>query len=166
MFEIFELTLGELLNKRIQNNHIFKAVENDEEMRHFFKRTIIPNSGVLPNIEPNLLKGGAYPIITKPAIQRLAFRAGVKRVQGLVYEEIRGVLDKYLDTLLRSITDILEYTKSKTVTKEHVKLGLKRSEGKTILVGGKRKNPGQVSLQNIKKYQKTTHLLIPKASSK
>ena len=30
--------------------------------------------------------------ITKPAIRRLARRAGVDRISGLIYEEIRGVL--------------------------------------------------------------------------
>src|SRR6218665_2747117 len=39
--------------------------------------------------------------ITKPAIRRLARRAGVKRISGLIYEENRGVLKVFLDKVIR-----------------------------------------------------------------
>jgi hypothetical protein len=37
--------------------------------------------------------------ITKPAIRRLARRGGVKRISGLVYEETRGFLKKFLENV-------------------------------------------------------------------
>ena len=37
--------------------------------------------------------------ITKPAIRRLARRGGVKRISGLIYEETRGVLKVFLESL-------------------------------------------------------------------
>jgi histone H4 len=40
--------------------------------------------------------------ITKPAIRRLARRGGVKRISGLVDEEIRSVLLEFLQRLLRN----------------------------------------------------------------
>src|SRR6266542_6761498 len=39
--------------------------------------------------------------ITKPAIRRLARRGGVKRISGLIYEETRGVLKVFLETVIR-----------------------------------------------------------------
>ncbi|KAJ1430218.1 hypothetical protein B484DRAFT_396021 [Ochromonadaceae sp. CCMP2298] len=45
--------------------------------------------------------------ITKPAIRRLAHRAGVKRISGLIYEETRGVLKKFLEGVCQ---DAVVYT--------------------------------------------------------
>lgn len=39
--------------------------------------------------------------ITKPAIRRLARRGGVKRISGLIYEETRGVLKVFLESVSR-----------------------------------------------------------------
>ncbi|RVE41303.1 hypothetical protein evm_014047, partial [Chilo suppressalis] len=43
--------------------------------------------------------------ITKPAIRRLARRGGVKRISGLIYEEIRGVLKVFLENVIRGAED-------------------------------------------------------------
>jgi histone H4 len=40
--------------------------------------------------------------ISKPAIRRLARRAGVKRISAMIYEETRGVLKIYLETVRTS----------------------------------------------------------------
>ena len=42
-----------------------------------------------------LLRGSIYGI-TKPAIRRLARRAGVKRISGFIYDETRRVLRAFL----------------------------------------------------------------------
>ena len=39
--------------------------------------------------------------ITKPAIRRLARRGGVKRISGLIYDETRGVLKLFLESVIR-----------------------------------------------------------------
>ena len=39
--------------------------------------------------------------ITKPAIRRLARRGGVKRISGLIYEEARHCLKKFLEDVQR-----------------------------------------------------------------
>jgi histone H4 len=39
--------------------------------------------------------------ITKPAIRRLARRGGVKRISGLIYEEVHSVLKIFLETVIR-----------------------------------------------------------------
>jgi histone H4 len=64
--------------------------------------------------------------ITKPAIRRLARRGGVKRISGLVYEETRGVLKKFLEDTIRDAVTYAEHARRKTVTAMDVVYALKR----------------------------------------
>lgn len=64
--------------------------------------------------------------ITKPAIRRLARRGGVKRISGLIYEEIRGVLRVFLENVIRDASVYTEHGKRKTVTAMDVVYALKR----------------------------------------
>ncbi|MQM08766.1 hypothetical protein Taro_041627 [Colocasia esculenta] len=41
--------------------------------------------------------------ITKPAIRRLAWRGGVKRISGIIYEETRGVPKIFLENVITGI---------------------------------------------------------------
>ena len=41
--------------------------------------------------------------ITKPAIRRLARRGGVKRISGLMYQETRGVMKTFLETVIKGV---------------------------------------------------------------
>merc|ERR1719188_2319897 len=69
--------------------------------------------------------------ITKPAIRRLARRGGVKRISGLIYEETRGVLKKFLEDTLKDTITYTEHARRKTVTALDVVYALKR-QGRTI----------------------------------
>ncbi len=69
--------------------------------------------------------------ITKPALKRLARRAGVKRLSGLIYEESRGVLKEFLTNLLLNAILYTEHAKRKTVTAMDVVYALKR-QGRTL----------------------------------
>ncbi len=69
--------------------------------------------------------------ITKPAIRRLARRAGVKRISGLIYGEIRGVLKIFLQNIIRDAVVYTEHAKRKTVSCMDVVYALKR-QGKTL----------------------------------
>ena len=51
--------------------------------------------------------------ITKPAIRRLARRGGVKRISAMIYEETRGVLKTFLESVIR---DAVTYTERKSPT--------------------------------------------------
>ncbi|KAF3935556.1 hypothetical protein ABW19_dt0202739 [Dactylella cylindrospora] len=64
--------------------------------------------------------------VTKPAIRRLARRGGVKRISGGIYEEIRGVVKKRLEDILRDCVAYCEHAKRKTVTVTDVIFALKR----------------------------------------
>ena len=63
--------------------------------------------------------------ITKPALRRLARRAGVKRISGLCYEDLRGVLKVFLENQLRTIVAVAEYGRVKTIGMKQVLTGSK-----------------------------------------
>lgn len=69
--------------------------------------------------------------ITKPAIRRLARRGGVKRISALIYDEARGVLKYFLDSVIKDSITFTEHAKRKTVTAMDVIYSLKR-QGKTL----------------------------------
>lgn len=58
--------------------------------------------------------------VTKPAIRRIARRGGVKRINGKVYEECRGVLKMFLESLIRDSVTYTEHAKRKTVSAQDV----------------------------------------------
>ncbi|GMT22054.1 hypothetical protein PFISCL1PPCAC_13353, partial [Pristionchus fissidentatus] len=137
---------------------------------------IFPPKGAEPALTPSLMsgrgkggkglgKGGAkrhrkvlrdnIQGITKPAIRRLARRGGVKRISGLIYEETRGVLKVFLENVIRDAVTYCEHAKRKTVTAMDVVYALKR-QGRTLY------GFGTVALREIRRYQKSTELLIRK----
>lgn len=69
--------------------------------------------------------------ITKPSIRRLARRAGVKRLSGLIYEEIRGVLRVFLVNVIHDTVIYTEHSRRKTITTMDVVHALKRN-GRTL----------------------------------
>ena len=119
--------------------------------------------------------------VTKGAIQRLAQVAGVKRISGLVYEEIRGVLKVYLENVLRNAILYTEHSRRKTVSVEDVEAALNRHEPSGGAIRGKPKAkpcpkhgygfsfgmgqkphrflPGTVALRKIRFYQKQSSCL-------
>ena len=63
--------------------------------------------------------------ITKPALRRLARRAGVKRISGLCYEELRSVLKVFLARELQTIVAVTEFARLKTIGAKQVVIGSK-----------------------------------------
>lgn len=147
---------------------IFMTIAHDEELNSLLKYITISKGGVLPYINTKLL-GGSYTAleITKNGIQRLAYRGGVKFIGGLVYEEIRGVMSRYLKKLLYDVVILCRRNKRKTVAVKDLEEALNIKSMKNYsefnkIVGGRFK-PGTVALRNIRKYQKSTKLLLQKA---
>jgi len=118
----------------------------------------------------------------RPGIKRIARRAGVVRLGGLMYEEIRGVAKVYLYHVIRLALIFMEYRKSRTLKYEDVKQsldrlgfkawavnkveksntsGLKKSTKKTTKP--RRTRRGSVAVREVKKYQKSTKLLMSRA---
>jgi len=115
--------------------------------------------------------------ITKPAIQRLAHTAGVKKLSGLIYEEVRGVLKVYLENVIRAAVTYTEHARRKTVTVADVAAALSR-HGRPILIGDTalatkackvkktsgsggagKSRPGTSALAKIRYYQKQSQCL-------
>ncbi|CAA6655821.1 unnamed protein product [Spirodela intermedia] len=68
---------------------------------------------------------------TGPSNGRLARRSGVKRINGLIYEETRGVLKIFLENIIRDAVTYTEHARRKTVTAMDVVYALKR-QGRTL----------------------------------
>lgn len=64
--------------------------------------------------------------IKNPAIRRLARRAGVQRVSGLIYEDTRAALKLFLDSVIRDSITYTENARRKTITVMDVMYALKR----------------------------------------
>ncbi|KAL6736000.1 hypothetical protein Aduo_006397 [Ancylostoma duodenale] len=69
--------------------------------------------------------------ITRPAIRRLARRAGVKRISERIYVETRGVLKVFLERVIHDAVMYTEHAKRKTVTVMDVVYAVKR-QGYTL----------------------------------
>jgi histone H4 len=65
--------------------------------------------------------------VTKHDVRRLARRGGVKRINGLCYEETRKVLKNFLEDVMRSAISYTEHARRKTVTVMDVVYALKNT---------------------------------------
>ncbi|KAF2473910.1 histone-fold-containing protein [Lindgomyces ingoldianus] len=64
--------------------------------------------------------------VTKGDIRRLARRGGVKRISGMIYEDVRQVLKSRLEIILKDIVAIVEHSGRKTVSIQDVIFTLNR----------------------------------------
>ena len=64
--------------------------------------------------------------ITKPAIRRLARRAGVKRLSGHIYDDTRRCLKDFLGNIIGDAVAYTEHARRKTVTAEDICNALRR----------------------------------------
>lgn len=100
-----------------------------------------PSSSLAKGAPKRHRKGGATrtrPALSKSEIVRLARRGGVKRMSGTVYEEMRDVLRKFLENLIRDTVTYTEHSRRKTVIPMDVVMALKSSGShtwSTILYG-------------------------------
>ncbi|KAF8277520.1 putative histone H4 [Trypanosoma cruzi] len=71
--------------------------------------------------------------ITRGSIRRLARRGGVKRISGVIYDEVRGVIKSFVEGVVRDATAYTdgEYSRKKTVTAVDVVNAL-RKRGKIL----------------------------------
>ena len=88
--------------------------------------------------------------ITKPAIQRLAFLGGCKRLSGLIYEETRGILKTFLENLLFEVVTETEHARRKTCSLEDLKQVITRRGQK--LYGNEDNYPICKTFEEIRKH--------------
>ena len=65
--------------------------------------------------------------ISRAEIRRAARRGGVKRISGLVYEEVRGILRNYLQRIIPDAALYAEHARRKTITAMDVVHALKKN---------------------------------------
>ena len=64
--------------------------------------------------------------MTRPAVRRLARRGGVVRISGVVYDDIRNVLNSFLANVLHDAVACTEYSRRKTVSVDDIVFALRR----------------------------------------
>jgi len=64
--------------------------------------------------------------ISNPALRRLARRGGVKRISGLIYDEVRVVLRDWLQGVVKDAIVYMEHGRRKTVMASDVVNALKK----------------------------------------
>lgn len=126
--------------------------------------------------------------LTKPAFMRLLKRAGVKRVSGLVPEELRAISKVFLDRLIQNVMVFTKHVGRKTVKESDLYAAL-ALEHQSLLAGinktvrqtkslqgcrgqgvkkrakegkGRKFRPGTVALRNIRHEQKKSCLIFTK----
>lgn len=113
--------------------------------------------------------------VKKPELKALAHKAGVKRISGFVYEELRAHVKTQLENVLRDAVTYAEHARRKTVTEADVAHALNRlnlitwvapengkkrlskckSRSKKKIGGGKHRfKPGTQALRSIRFRQK------------
>lgn len=107
--------------------------------------------------------------ITKSAIMRLAYVAGVKSLSGVTYEEVRGVIEAFMNTYIKTAVTFTEHARRKTVNKDdmlhaaervHKKIMPTGKEGEvkrcSVIKGTKtgKYERGELALASIRHYQK------------
>jgi histone H4 len=76
-----------------------------------------------------VVDGGAYHVpreIANPAIQRMAKRAGVRRISRLVYDECRLIMHSFLGAVLHDALLFATNNKRKTIMASDVAAALRR----------------------------------------
>jgi histone H4 len=69
--------------------------------------------------------------ITKGSVRRMARRAGIKRMNGLLSDEVRSVLKSFVEKIISASVAYTEYSKKRTVTTGAVVAALKKN-GRTL----------------------------------
>ena len=64
--------------------------------------------------------------ITKGSVRRMARRGGCRRLSGLIYEEVRGVLKSFVEKTVADAVAYTEYSRKRTVTCGAVVAALKK----------------------------------------
>ncbi len=138
--------------------------------------------------------------LCKPVIKKLSFRAGITRLSGLVYEEVRGIAKIHLETILRDALIFTSQARRTTLQEKDVSASLANNGMKNSWISGfpkkkkkkdnraafrmddeddaqqgpapggvrrtRRYRPGTRALMNVRKMQKSTDALIPRAPLK
>lgn len=76
------------------------------------------------NVKPKKVLRNNIEGISKPALQRILRRAGVKRIKGQMYDELRSVMKRYMENMIKNIVVFVEHDKRKTIQMEDLTAAL------------------------------------------
>jgi len=99
---------------------------SDDEQEVVSRRRV-----VLPPKDRTMNPDDAVTRISKPALRRLARRAGVKRMGQDIYPEMRWLLKSFLEDTIEKAVAYTDHARRKTVTVDDVVHALKH-KGKTL----------------------------------
>lgn len=106
--------------------------------------------------------------ITKPALKRLTYTAGITEVSGLIYEELRGILKSKMEDVINKAVKYTTHYRYRTIDEYIIadsvspKMWAKSPKAKscgTPKKSRRRKVSGQKALENIKFYQNRSNCL-------
>jgi histone H4 len=78
--------------------------------------------------------------LTKPALQRIARKAGVKSMSGLMYEELRVVTKVYMENILKNAVTYTEHRRARTINEDDVGRAIEDATGKRVMALGNHKS--------------------------
>ena len=102
----------------------------DAANAHRAERGMAPLTKLAGKRHHKVLRGNIQGI-TKPAIRRMCRRGGVKRINGLIYEETRKIVEEFLERVVVDATTYTGHARRKTVVPMDVVYALKR-QGRTL----------------------------------
>ena len=85
--------------------------------------------------------------ITDPAIKRILYRSGIRRIGKTMYEEIRGILKFWVEKIMKDVVTFTEYARRKTVSIQDLEDALE-SNGISLAAGLNENAKTTASLQS------------------
>lgn len=85
--------------------------------------------------------------ITDPAIKRILYRSGIRRIGKSMYEEIRGILKLWVEKIMKDVVVFTEHSRRKTVSSQDLEDALE-SNGISLAAGLNENAETTASLQS------------------
>ena len=76
------------------------------------------------NVKPKKVLMDNIDGISKPALQRILRRAGVKRIKCQMYDELRSIMKRYMENIIKNIVVFVEHDRRKTIQMEDLTAAL------------------------------------------
>lgn len=75
--------------------------------------------------------------IRRPSIKRLAYRAGTARLSGMCYEEIRNVMQAYMENTIRDAITYTTLRRAKTINQDDMLSAIQQNSGTSLVYSKK-----------------------------
>ena len=179
MIEIIDLSIERIkdFKKRITPDHMMFAIRNDREITQLLKdfKIISLRGPQIREFKFNVVNlGNHMGLLTKPVIQRLLRRGGIKYISNLCYEELRYIILYYIKNVVKNLCSIknngsqmLNIKDLETlfkVTNENSFWTINKGVFKIKSSRKKKKSKEEAIVNQIKELQKNNFHLIPRST--